>query len=158
MVRGKKILISVSLIILMIFIIFAASSFKKPGLYTTGSGETTADVPQHIPGLDVKILQYGTGDRKVQAGDYILVRYEGKLPNGTTFVTNLEQAEPFGLYIGKGEAIEGWEKGLMGMRVNEKRSLTIDPDLAYGSQGSSANGVPQDTTLTYEVHLLDIVD
>ncbi|MFA6897109.1 MAG: FKBP-type peptidyl-prolyl cis-trans isomerase [Patescibacteria group bacterium] len=156
MVRGKKILIIVLLVILIGITILAVKNLKTPSLRGSGSGETVTDVPENISGLGVEVLQYGTGDRKVQSGDYILIRYEGKLQDGTVFASNLEQAEPSGFYVGKGETIKGWDKGLIGMRENEKRKLTISPELAYGSFGS--DGVPANATLTYEIHLLDIVE
>lgn len=153
MVRGKNILVLVLLVILIGFTVFAVENLKTPSL--SGS-EKVADIPKDISGLKIKLLQYGTGDRKVQSGDYILIRYEGKLQNGTVFASNMEQEEPSGFYIGKGETIEGWDKGLIGMRKNEKRKLTVSPELAYGSTGLT--GVPANAILTYEIHLLDIVE
>lgn len=140
------------------FTVFAVGNLKRPRMQTEKTGDAAANVPTDVKGLEVEVLQYGMGDREVKAGDYILVRYEGKLQNGTVFVSNLGQGEPFGFYIGQGKVIAGWDQGLIGMKANEKRRLTIDPELAYGETGSAALGVPADAHLTYEIHLLDIVD
>ncbi|MDD3006953.1 MAG: FKBP-type peptidyl-prolyl cis-trans isomerase [Candidatus Pacebacteria bacterium] len=156
MVRSKKIFVIICMTISMAFTIFAVKNLKTPSLITTGSGDVVADVPQNVSGLTVELMQYGMGDRKVQEGDYILIRYEGKLANGEVFATNMSQMEPLGVFIGKGENIEGWEKGLVGMRKNEKRKLIVEPKLGYGSVGKV--GVPPDSTLTYEIHLLEIVE
>jgi FKBP-type peptidyl-prolyl cis-trans isomerase len=156
MVRSKKIFVIICMLISTSIVIFAVKNLKTPSLAKVKQGDVVADVPQNISGLTVELMQYGTGDRKVQAGDYILVRFEGKLMNGKVFSTNMNQLEPRGMFIGKGENIEGLEKGLVGMRINEKRRLTIQPKLAYGDTGTE--GVPPDSTLIYEIHLLDIVD
>jgi len=52
--------------------------------------------------------------------------------------------------------IKGWKIGLQGMRVGGKRSLTIPPDLAFGSTGKMGR-IPADTSLIFEIKLLDIV-
>lgn len=156
MVRSKKIFVIICMLISTSITIFAVNNLKTPSLAKVKSGDVVADVPQNISGLKVGLIQYGTGDRKVQAGDYILVRLEGKLGNGEVFSTNMNQVEPRGMFVGKGENIEGLEKGLIGMRINEKRKLIIEPKLAYGDTGTE--GVPPDSTLTYEIHLLDIVE
>jgi FKBP-type peptidyl-prolyl cis-trans isomerase len=159
MTQGKKILLVASSAILLIFIYFAAKNLKikEDFVIMTESG-AEAELPQNVSGLRVELLQYGNGDRQVKNGDYILIRYEGRLSDGTLFATNMGKSEPLGVYIGKGETIPGWEKGLLGMRVNEKRKLVVSPEMAYGKNGSPKDGVPADTTLIYEIHLLNIVE
>ncbi len=158
MTQGKKIVMAASAIIVMIFVVFAAMSLKKTekvAIMTESGAE--AQIPQNISGLDVELLQYGIGDLKVQDGDYVLLRYEGRLTDGTVFATNMGSGEPKGAYIGKGDLIPGWEEGLLGMKENEKRKLTISPSMAYGNGGSPKDGVPANSTLVYEIMLLDII-
>jgi len=156
MVRAKKILIVIFAVLLIGFMAIAVASLKRPGIKTYEQDGSVADVPQNINGLDVLLLQYGHGERKVQAGDYVLLRYEGKLPSQTVFATNMQQAEPFGVYVKEGNMTEGLRQGILGMRENEKRQIIVSPELGYGSAGSE--GVPANSTLIYEVHLLDIVE
>jgi FKBP-type peptidyl-prolyl cis-trans isomerase len=69
--------------------------------------------------------------------------------------------KPFEFTIGKGGAIEGWQKGIPGMKVGGKRKLTIPSRLAYGDQGQpGAKGqppkIPGKATLVFEVELLSV--
>ncbi|TMS22273.1 Peptidyl-prolyl cis-trans isomerase FKBP10 [Larimichthys crocea] len=57
--------------------------------------------------------------------------------------------------LGEGRLIAGIDKGLQGMCVNERRKLTVPPHLAYGSTGAG-DVVPPDTTLVFDIHLLDL--
>ena len=107
--------------------------------------------------MEVKIekTQEGAGDRTVKSGDTISVHYTGKLENGTKFDSSVDRGTPFEFTIGKGMVIQGWEQGLLGMKIGEKRTLTIPSELGYGSRG--AGGViPPDATLIFDVELMDI--
>jgi len=106
-------------------------------------------------GLDIKVTKEGTGDRKTKAGDTISVHYTGKLTDGTKFDSSLDRGAPFEFTIGQGMVIQGWEKGLLDMRVGEKRTLTIPADMGYGSRG--AGGViPPNAALIFDVELMAI--
>merc|ERR1712043_68427 len=65
--------------------------------------------------------------------------------------------EPFEFKLGTGQVIPGWEKGVVGMCVGDKRQLTIPPDLAYGERGF-ADLIPPHSTLFFDVELLEIKD
>lgn len=56
---------------------------------------------------------------------------------------------------GVGEVIKGWDRGVEGMRVGDKRRLTIPPQLAYGSSGVRG-AIPPNATLTFDVELVDV--
>ncbi|HAH04164.1 TPA: peptidylprolyl isomerase, partial [Candidatus Komeilibacteria bacterium] len=75
--------------------------------------------------LQIETLQEGSGEAIVQSGDAITVDYTGTLEDGTKFDSSLDRGEPYTFTIGQGAVIPGWEQGLLGMKVGEKRKLTV---------------------------------
>ena len=110
-------------------------------------------VPQ-IKGLQIEVTATGSGP-ETKPGDSIDVHYRGTLTNGTKFDASYDRGEPLNFTVGKGQVIQGWDQGLLGMQVGEKRTLTIDPELGYGARG--AGGViPPNATLIFETELVKI--
>lgn len=105
--------------------------------------------------LKTSIVQEGEG-RPAESGDSILVHYAGTFLDGTQFDSSLERGEPFSFTLGSGNVIAGWDQGVLGMRIGEKRELVIAPELAYGEYGSGGI-IPPNATLVFEVELLDIL-
>ena len=105
--------------------------------------------------VEIETLTPGTG-AAAKDGDTLVVHYTGTLHlGGLKFDSSRDRNAPFTVTLGQGRVIKGWEQGLLGMRVGEKRRLTIPPELAYGSRG--AGGViPPESTLVFEVELLEI--
>lgn len=96
----------------------------------------------------------GEGE-EVKAGDQVSVHYTGQLSDGTVFDSSVNRGRPFEFTVGIGQVIQGWDQGLMGMKVGGKRQLTIPPELAYGDQ--VVGTIPANSTLLFEVELLDIL-
>jgi peptidylprolyl isomerase len=101
----------------------------------------------------------GTGNAIAKIGDTVAVNYTGRLANGTVFDSNIDpkfgHVTPFVFTLGAGQVIPGWDKGIVGMKVGEKKTLVIPPEDAYGAAG--AGGViPPNATLTFDVELLAI--
>ncbi len=104
--------------------------------------------------LKIEILKEGSG-APAKNGDTAVVHYTGTLEDGTKFDSSLDRGMPFSFTLGAGQVIAGWEQGILGMQVGEKRKLTIAPELAYGEAGAG-NMIPSNATLIFEVELLEI--
>ncbi|HEX8552612.1 MAG TPA: FKBP-type peptidyl-prolyl cis-trans isomerase [Abditibacteriaceae bacterium] len=110
--------------------------------------------PREVLKLETEDLAVGTGD-EAKAGKPVTVHYRGTLLDGTVFDESYKRGEPFVFNLGAGQVIQGWDKGVAGMKVGGKRRLTIPPSMAYGSRG--AGGViPPNATLIFEVELLKV--
>jgi FKBP-type peptidyl-prolyl cis-trans isomerase len=104
--------------------------------------------------LQIETITPGQGDIKIAAGQTAVVHYTGWLTDGTKFDSSVDRGEPFEFVLGAGQVIPGWDQGVAGMKVGEKRKLTVPSDLAYGDAG--VGPIPGKATLIFEVELLAI--
>ncbi len=102
--------------------------------------------------VDTKIIKAGNGPKIVRHSK-VTVNYTGWLGNGTRFDSSLDRGEPFNFTLGTGSVIPGWDIGIEGMQLGEKRELIIPPALAYGAKGAG-KVIPPNATLRFEVELL----
>ena len=104
--------------------------------------------------LEITDIQVGQGD-EAQSGRQVDVHYTGWLTDGKKFDSSLDRGKPFSFALGGGQVIQGWDQGVVGMKVGGKRKLVIPPELGYGARG--AGGViPPNATLVFEVELLAV--
>ncbi|TVU10134.1 hypothetical protein EJB05_43644 [Eragrostis curvula] len=110
---------------------------------------------------DVTELQIGVKHKpescSIQAhkGDRVKVHYRGKLTDGTVFDSSFERGDPIEFELGTGQVIKGWDQGLLGMCVGEKRKLKIPAKLGYGPQGSPPT-IPGGATLIFDTELVAV--
>lgn len=116
---------------------------------------TKEDQNVNMEELKIKDIETGEGEA-VEEGDSVLVHYSGRLEDGTVFDSSYERDEPFPFTVGEGRVIEGWEKGLIGMKIGGKRELTIPPEMGYGEAGTPDGTIPPNSTLIFEVELIEI--
>ena len=104
-------------------------------------------------GLNMKVLTQGSGS-PINIGDTAVVHYTGTLDDGTVFDSSIPRGQRFEFIVGAGQVIQGWDLGVAGMKVGEKRLLVIAPELAYGP--TARGSIPANSTLTFEVELFEI--
>jgi len=95
--------------------------------------------------------------KKSRNNNQLTMHYTGKLSSGKKFDSSVDRNKPFQFTLGVGQVIAGWDAGLLGMCVGEKRTLVIPPSLAYGEEGVGSV-IPPCSTLVFEVELLDIAN
>lgn len=136
----------------------SAASTQPSTPAATSTSPANADAPQARTtksGLTIIELVPGKGDRVAKAGDTVVVNYTGRLQDGTVFDASAKHGKPFDFLLGRGQVIAGWDEGVAGMKIGEKRRLIIPPDLAYRDRGAG-NVIPPNATLTFEVELVGI--
>uniref|UniRef100_A0A7S0UZ28 peptidylprolyl isomerase n=1 Tax=Polytomella parva TaxID=51329 RepID=A0A7S0UZ28_9CHLO len=125
---------------------------------TNAAGEvkaTAKNVRKWENGFQYEELIVGPANgKKANQGNRVSVRYVGSLKsNGKVF--DRTTGKPFSFRLGVGEVIKGWDVGVNGMRVGDKRRLTIPPQMAYGSSGAPPT-IPPNATLVFDVELVDV--
>ncbi|KAJ0239783.1 Peptidyl-prolyl cis-trans isomerase FKBP53 [Hirschfeldia incana] len=135
------------------------ATVEKPSSAPVERNQVKSKAPQeqtYPSGLVVEELKLGKPNGKqATPGKQVLVRYIGKLQkNGKIFDSNIGKA-PFKFKLGRGEVIKGWDVGVNGMRVGEKRKLTIPPSMGYGPRGAGRE-IPPNAWLSFDVELIDV--
>jgi FKBP-type peptidyl-prolyl cis-trans isomerase len=133
---------------------FLLSALAQPS--PTPTSQDHAEIREVVTpsGLKYTDLKLGQGDA-AENGKVLEVHYSGWLAaSGVKFDSSIED-RPFTFRLGTGDAIKGWDEGLMGMRVGGKRRLVIPPELGFGKQGVGSV-VPPNAVLIYEFELLAV--
>jgi FKBP-type peptidyl-prolyl cis-trans isomerase len=104
--------------------------------------------------LVTETIKPGAG-AEAKTGQRVTVHYVGTLTDGSKFDSSRDRGEGFRFTLGKGEVIQGWDRGVAGMRVGEVRKLTIPAALGYGARGFPPV-IPPNATLVFEVELLAV--
>jgi peptidylprolyl isomerase len=121
------------------------------------ASETDKDTGKPIvttpSGLKYVDLVVGTGPA-VKNGDHVVVKYVGKLVDGTKFDASADHGDGTFPYVqGVTSLIPGWTEGTSTMKVGGKRKLIIPPQLGYGQQGAG-DAIPPNSTLIFEIEVV----
>jgi FKBP-type peptidyl-prolyl cis-trans isomerase FkpA/FKBP-type peptidyl-prolyl cis-trans isomerase FklB len=122
---------------------FLAENAKKEGVQVTESG------------LQYQVLEAGEGPRP-DSDDLVRVHYQGALLDGTVFDSSIERGQPADIPVS--QVVPGWQEGIALMPVGSKYRLWIPAGLAYGEGGTPGGPIPPNSTLVFEVELLEILD
>lgn len=139
---------------IVLFTVFAYLAFgRSKGEPAEKMVTEPAQSAQPSGELKIEDTQVGTGE-EVKSGGTVSIHYKGTLTDGTVFDSSYDRGEPFETVIGVGQVIQGWDQGVVGMKVGGKRKLTIPPELGYGNQ--PVGTIPPNSTLIFEVELLGV--
>ena len=97
-----------------------------------------------------------------ESGDQLSMHYTGTIDasseagvKGMKFDSSRDRDQVFKFTLGKGQVIDGWDKGLLGLCLGAKARLVLPPDMAYGAGGAGAD-IPGGATLKFDVEVMDI--
>jgi peptidylprolyl isomerase len=115
------------------------------------------EVPAGEPPTELLVDDLIVGDGpEATPGQQVSVHYVGVAhSNGKEFDSSYSRNTPFSFGLGGGQVIQGWDKGVAGMRVGGRRQLTIPASLAYGDRGAGGVIKPGET-LVFVVDLLGV--
>ena len=103
-------------------------------------------------GIGITTLKEGAGANPKMT-ETVKVNYRGTLENGQEFDSSYKRGEPATFPLSR--VIPCWTEGVQKIKVGGKAKLVCPPNLAYGNR--EIPGIPANSTLTFEVELLDIV-
>jgi FKBP-type peptidyl-prolyl cis-trans isomerase len=139
----------VSIIIIVLVVVLALFFALRPKELNA----PTQNSEQKMDQVKIEVLKEGTGEVS-KNGDSLTVHYTGTFEDGSKFDSSVDRGTPFTFTLGAGQVIKGWDQGMLGMKVGEKRKLTIPYSLGYGEDGYGP--IPPKATLIFEVELLKI--
>lgn len=107
------------------------------------------DFPGGEPPADLVIDDIVVGDgAELKAGDVAHVHYVGvAFSSGEEFDSSWNRGTPLSFPVGMGRVIQGWDQGLLGMKIGGRRQLTIPAHLAYGDRGAGGVIAPGETLI-----------
>jgi FKBP-type peptidyl-prolyl cis-trans isomerase len=132
---------------------------RKTAVAGTISPPTAIGETKETPsGVKYETLKAGDGP-EVRPGQTVRVHYTLSFPDGkmveTSHSTDPEKDVTRTFKISPGEIIAGWEEGVPGMRVGERRKLTVPPTLGYGELGNPP-AIPGNATLVFDIEVVGV--
>lgn len=85
----------------------------------------------------------------------MVVKYVGRLKSNGKVFDATRGSKTFSFRLGVGEVIKGWDRGVEGMRVGDKRRLIIPPAMGYGASGAG-KAIPPNAWLDFDVELVNV--
>lgn len=164
---SKKEWIAVVIVLVVVVIFFGSKFFnQKVNIDTSVTLATinnnnmdqnnqNTDIATGAQDLVIKDVVIGTG-AEAKNGNLVEVHYTGKFADGKVFDSSISRGQPLPFTLGARQVIEGWDRGILGMKVGGKRTLTIPSDLGYGANGYPPV-IPGNATLFFDVELVGVM-
>jgi peptidylprolyl isomerase len=105
--------------------------------------------------VEIQEVAPGHGTVAAKAGDQVEIHYTGTFTNGTKFDSSRDRGQTFSFKLGGGQVIKGFDLGVTGMKVGERRKVTIPPEFGYGDRGAG-NVIPPGATLMFDIELVSL--
>jgi FKBP-type peptidyl-prolyl cis-trans isomerase len=155
---NKSIIVSVIVVVCFIGVIIYAVKHKKAEVIEDNTGAVASQVAP----VDTQVQPVADTSKNMEQisknGDTLVMNYTGRFTDGKVFDSNVDpkfgHVQPFEFTLGAGQVIAGWDEGLVGMKVGEKKTLTVTPDKGYGPK--DYHGIPGNSTLIFDVELVGI--
>lgn len=162
--KNKSIIVSLLVVACFIGIIFYVVK-NDNGERGDDLNNINTNLPAEDVIGDIQVQVQGQPDTSIismdqvsKNGDTLVMNYTGRLTDGTVFDSNVDpkfnHVQPFEFKLGAGQVIAGWDEGLVGMKVGEKKTLTLAPEKAYGP--NAVGIIPANSTLVFDVELVGI--
>ena len=155
-IRSRLIVISAMPALLTLALLAACSpSEEEAPAAETPSAEQALDtttMTRSPEGIYHRVLQEGTGEAAA-TGQLATVHYTGWLMSGEQFDSS-RGGRPYYFRIGQGDVIQGWDMGVVGMKVGERRQMVIPPELGYGD--ADLGVIPPNSPLVFSIELISL--
>ncbi len=123
---------------------FLAKKAKAKGIKKTDSG------------ILYEVMTQGKGAKPGSANATVVVHYVGTLIDGTEFDSSVKRGQPATFALN--QVIKGWTEGLQLMNAGSKYRFFIPPELAYGADARPGSVIGPNSTLIFEVELIEVKD
>lgn len=156
--KGNVSVIVSFIIVIAIICLAVYSIMREPTSENLSNVATTQNTGDMTGDTTTPTSNKKSMEQIAKNGDMLVMNYTGRLTDGTVFDSNVDpkfnHVQPFMFTLGAGQVIKGWDEGLLGMKVGEKKTLTISPEKGYGASGTGP--IPPNATLIFDVELVAI--
>lgn len=110
------------------------------------------------PQIEIENIKDGDGKTFPKPGDKLKMHYTGTLAaTGEKFDSSRDRGQPFGVTIGTGQVIRGWDEGVPKLSLGQRANLKIPAWMGYGARGAG-DKIPPNSDLIFDVEVLKIED
>ncbi len=168
----KRRMLTLGVLILAVALVIACNETSKQQGEESPASEPTSQSSSEQPAQSesgwvttnsgLKYLDHviGIGEEAVK-GMTVEMHYTGWLwengQRGKKFDSSHDRNQPFQFQLGAGQVIQGWDEGILGIKVGGKRELIIPPELGYGPRPVGGGLIPANSTLNFDVEFLGVV-